>query len=292
MLCHRPARRAFTLVELLVVIAIIGILVSLLLPAVQAARAAARRTQCVNNLKQIGVAMHNYHDAVGALPMASHWATAPNYTFYSAFTAILPYMEQSPVFDIYNPWFKYSDPVNVDAIKERLGVYLCPSMVLPRPVPNPACNETAAPSSYAVSIGTEYAWGPIQNGAIVRHDLGPTKFRDILDGTSTTFLAGELDYGLTNYTYTSGPCVGQLRGGAAIWGGGYPGYSMATTYGIYNSDRLVTGFNEFTTFRSDHEGGAHFLFVDGSVRFVSESVDASLLDALATRAGGESIGAF
>ncbi len=285
---NRPragGRRAcgFTLVELLVVIAIIGILVSLLLPAVQAARAAARRMQCQNNLKQIGLALHNYHDSYKSLPMATHWGGK----YYSAFTAILPHLEQTPLFDGYDPKVSAFDPANTSVIEQRVATYLCPSMVLPRQVPSTACGETAAPASYAVSTGSLSAWGPIHNGAIIGHDKGSTALRDILDGTSNTFMVGELNYGLKNYNFTSGPCASQLRGGVVAWGVGYPGYSMATTVGVYNSAQLITGFNEFQTFRSDHVGGAHFCLCDGSVRFIPETTDANVIDALATRAGGE-----
>jgi len=281
---HCTRRQAgFTLVELLVVIAIIGILVALLLPAVQAARAAARRMQCQNNLKQVGLALHNYHDTYKSLPMATHWRGK----YYSPFTAILPHLEQAPLFDGYDAKVSAFDPANTGVIEQLVPTYLCPSMVFPRPVPNTACGETAAPSSYAVNTGTLSAWGPIHNGAIIGHDKGSTALRDIIDGTANTLMVGELDYGLKNYNFTSGPCAGQHRGGVVAWGIGYPGYALGTTVGVYNSDRLVTGFNEFQTFRSDHVGGAHFAMCDGSVQFMAETIDVSLLDALTTRAGGE-----
>jgi len=289
---HSRRQRGFTLIELLVVIAIMAILIALLLPAVQQAREAARRLSCKNNLKQIGLAIHNYHAVYRALPMATHWFSDPNWKLYSAFTAILPYVEQSSLFNKYNPNVKSSDALNAEAVKQRVSVYLCPSMTFPRPVPNTACGETRAPSSYAVCVGSTSAWGPNHNGAIVRHSDGPTRFRDITDGTSNTLMVGELDYGLKNYFYTSGPCEGQLRGGVPEWSTGYPGYSIASTVGLFNSDRLVNGFNEYETFRSDHPGGAHFCLVDGSVRFVSENIDAGLLDALATRAGKEVVREF
>ncbi len=277
------SRSGFTLVELLVVIAIIGILVSLLLPAVQAARSAARRTQCKNNLKQVGIALHNYHDTHRSLPMATHWRGK----FYSAFTAILPHMEKTTLRNGYDAKRSAFDPTNADVIRERVPTYICPSMVLPREVPSPICGETAAPSSYAVNTGTLNAWGPIHNGAIIGHDKGSTAFRDIRDGTSNTLMVGELDYGLKNYNFGRGPCAGQVRGGVTAWGIGYPGYSMATTVGIYNSDRLITGFNEFQTFRSDHLDGSLFTLTDASVHFLADVIDASVLDALATRAGEE-----
>jgi len=282
---HR-LRRGFTLIELLVVIAIIAILIALLLPAVQSAREAARRSSCKNNLKQIGLAIHNYHDTYGALPMATHWRG----TFYSAFTAILPHLEQNPLFQDYDPNVRYSE--NRDTVSRKVETYLCPTMTFPRTVPAENCGEFLAPASYAVNAGSENAWGPVHNGAIIGHDKGTTRLRDIRDGTSSTLMVGELDYGLENYTFTSGPCQGQLRGGVPAWGIGYPGFSIATTVGVYNSNRLITGFDEFQTFRSDHPGGANFCLVDGSVRFISENIDADLLDALATREGGEVISEF
>jgi len=280
----RPQRAVgFTLVELLVVIAIIGILVALLLPAVQATRAAARRMQCQNNLKQIGLALHNYHDTYKSLPMATHWRAK----YYSAFTAILPHLEQAPLFDGYDAKVSAFDPANAGVIEQPVATYLCPSMVLPRQVPDVACGETAAPASYAVNTGSLSAWGTVHNGTIIGHDKGATALRDVLDGTSNTFMVGELDYGLENYDFTSGSCAGQHRGGVVAWGIGYPGYALASTVGVFNSDRLITGFDEFETFRSDHPGGAHFCLADGSVQFIAETMDAGVINALATRAGGE-----
>lgn len=283
--------RGLTLIELLVAIAVIAILIALLLPAVQKARAAARRVQCRNHLKQIGLAIHNYHDALRTFPMATHWA--PGGTLYSALTAILPYQEQSPLYRQYDFDAPSYGVFNEEVISQQVPVYLCPSMVLRRAVPAESCGErNRAPGSYAVCTGTESGFGKIHNGAIVPHFAGPTRFRDILDGTSNTFLAGELDYGLENFTWSSGPCEGEPKYGTVVWGIGHPGMSMATTVGVFNSDRLINGFDEYQTFRSDHTGGVHFVMTDGAVRFVSEVIDDSLLDALATRAGGEVISKF
>lgn len=288
--CER-VRRGFTLIELLVTIAIIGILIALLLPAVQQARAAARRTTCRNNLKQIGLAFHNYHDTYGAFPMATHWA--PGGTLYSAFTATLPFHEQNPLYGQYNFNAPSYDVFNEDVISQRVSAYLCPSMVFRRPVPAQNCGEQMrAPGSYAVCTGTQSGFGSTHNGAIVPHYVGPTMFQSIVDGTSNTFLAGEIDYGLENFLWSSGPCAGQGKYGTGVWGIGHPGMSMATTVGVFNSDRLVNGFDEYETFRSDHIGGVHFVMADGAVRFISEVIDSGTLDALATRNGAEVLGEF
>ncbi|GIW91411.1 MAG: prepilin-type N-terminal cleavage/methylation domain-containing protein [Pirellulaceae bacterium] len=283
-------RTGFTLVELLVVIAIIGILVSLLLPAVQSAREAARRTSCANHVKQIALAFHTYHDTFRAFPMASQWRrpTGASATFYSPFTAILPFVEQSPLRDRYDDRQPYSGAVNQAVGGTRIATYLCPSMVLPRTVPSSTCGEWMAPASYLASTGSQSAW-LTHNGAIIRDTDGSTSFASILDGTAHTFLLGEGDYGLRNYMFSSGPCAGSLRGGFVHWVLGYPGAALGSTVGVFHADRLITGFDEFQTFRSDHPTGAHFGMVDGSVHFFPKQVDPLVLDALATRAGSEPV---
>lgn len=288
---HRTRIRGFTLIELLVTIAIIGILIALLLPAVQQARAAARRTTCRNNLKQIGLAFHNYHDTYDTFPMATHWA--PGGTLYSALTATLPFHEQAPLYGQYDFNTPSYDVFNESVISERISIYLCPSMVLRRPVPAQQCGEAKrAPGSYAVCTGTQSGFGTTHDGAIVPHYAGPTRFQSIVDGTSNTLLAGEIDYGLENFLWSSGPCAGQGKYGTGVWGIGHPGMSMATTVGVFNSDRLVNGFDEYETFRSDHVGGVHFVMSDGAVRFINDVIDSGTLDALATRDGAETIGEF
>ncbi|HET6882441.1 MAG TPA: DUF1559 domain-containing protein, partial [Pirellulales bacterium] len=124
-------RKGFTLVELLVVIAIIGILIALLLPAVQAARESARRTQCNNNLKQFGVALHNYHDAFHRLPASDSgvWNASGSLTNtdISDHARLLPYMEQANVYQFVNFNVKWNDPLNVVAAATRVGTFMCPS---------------------------------------------------------------------------------------------------------------------------------------------------------------------
>jgi len=284
-------RRGFTLIELLVVMIVLAVLMALLMPAVQSLRAAAQQTQCTNNLHQISLAMHHYHEHAQRLPSASYWSDGKSKTLISAFTATLPYIEELTAARKYSFNIYYSDPVNVTAINTKVGIFICPTMNVPRVVPEPdvACNEVGSMGSYAVSTGSLTAWGAVQNGAIIRDSLGYTTIGGISaqDGTSHTLLVGELDYGLTNYMWGSCKPTGTVRGGLARWGVGYPGISMASTVGIFNSKLMVTGYDEYETFRSDHPGGVNFVFVDGSTHFVSDLIDAALLDGLATRANDD-----
>lgn len=290
----RAGRAGFTLVELLVVIAIIGILAALLMPAVQAARAAARKSECQNNLRQIGIALHGYHEARKVLPHAQYGrtvtATGTTGKYYSLFMAILPYVEKSTVYD--NTFFDVDvfHDMNDAAVTRQIPVYLCPAMEIPRQVPDPT-RETGAPGSYAACVGSNSAWTGPRNGAVVLEVDGITTWEMIKDGLSNTFLVGELDYGLTNYYFSAaGVPTTELRGGVTQWAIGYPGYSIATTLGVYNSDRLLTGsggLNEFQTFRSDHVKGCNFLYADGSVHFIPQETSAYVLNCMATRKGGE-----
>lgn len=286
---------AFTLIELLVVVAIIGILMAILLPAVQAARQAAHRSQCANNLKQIALAMHMHDDHFRQLP--SCWTGERGSE--SAFVTVLPFIEQSGKLDGYD-FSATPSPEAEERNKEirasRIATYTCPSMIIPRLVPDWECGqETGAPASYALSSGTNNPWklDAIYNGAFVKpHEKVSLGLINTLDGTSNTFLIGELDYGLRDFVHTN--CIeryGEIKGGSTFWWTGYPGYSIASTFGVYNSDRIVTlGTNyEWATFRSDHPGGCNFAMVDGSVRFVPETIDAAILDALSTRDGNETI---
>ncbi len=304
---YRPAPAAFTLIELLVVIAIIAILIGLLLPAVQKVREAAARTACQNNLKQIGLALHHFHDASGRFP------TANSPTFNSAFTHILPYLEQENIGRRYDPNRTPTDDTDADGDgysnlllgHMTIKTYLCPSM-LPPPVPQ------AFPgySSYAVCIGNHpnpfFSPGvngnpPYDNGVIVRLTSGGSgglthqrgvQMTQIPDGTSNTLLAGEMGFQLKDYFFTSGPYAGLLRGGNTQWVWGYASYSFGSTGVMFNTvvgtpaDRTA----RLGAFRSDHPGGAHFLFADGSVRFLAHGrLSLPVYQALGTRDGGEVI---
>ncbi len=279
-------RQGFTLVELLVVVAIIGLLIALLLPALQTAREAARRGQCQNNLKQTALAFHTYHETYKALPSAG----SDSLHSASSFLLALPYLEQDTLKKSYDFAKDVTDPDNAAVVGTQVSTYLCPTTTLPREVPNTVCNERGAPGSYAVNVGSGRPWGP-HNGAITARGHGPKTSLDRIsrkDGASNTLLIGEFDYGLNNLKWPSScRLYPGVMWGNARWAIGYPGISWGTTYGIYNSDRLVNDQDEWFTFRSDHQGGANFAFADGGVRFVADSIPKATLDALATREGQE-----
>lgn len=299
-------RAAFTLVELLVVIAIIGVLVALLLPAVQAAREAARSASCRNNLKQVATAMHLYHDSNRRLPSArieGGTVGAGSSTFF----ALLPFIEEGASYAMFDHTQGYkSTPGNLHVSNTQIAVYMCPNMNLPRqvPDPDPACGETGAPGSYVISTGSTNSFAPnhsalfgsaTHNGAIIHPKYGATTIPKIsgADGTANTFLIGETNYGLTNLSWTP-PCKTTSRGGQTRWAVAYPGVVWASTAAPLNSPlQEPLEFGVFPSgaesFRSDHSGGAHFAFVDGSVRFITDDVNLMLYKAMATRDGGETI---
>lgn len=297
-----PRFRGFTLVELLVVIAIIGILVGLLLPAVQSARAAARRLQCQNNLKQIGLAVHNYHDTHRQFP----WANA-NSTLSggSLFVSILPFMEQSNSFRLYDFTRSNRDPVNQAVVGQQLSFYWCPSAARRREVPECDSDAGRAPGTYAVNMGSQdynQYWSflrqprPTLDGMIVYSDTTDrkTKFASVTDGTTNTLLVGETAYNLPDYTFSSGNCAGQPRYSFTYWCNPFPGSTACTTQYAFNPRDIgndgIFDPGWVRSFRSDHVGGVQFVFGDGSVHFLSDSIDVETLDRLAARNDGEILG--
>lgn len=304
----RKQTKGFTLIELLVVIAIIAILVALLLPAVQQAREAARRSSCKNNLKQIGLALHNYHDTYSVFPNANANSI---FSGGSVFTSILPFVELGNAFDRYDFNQTNSSTANAEVVGVQIPTYLCPSMVLPRAVPSCDGDRGRAPGSYAASIGSlnyNQYWSyygdprPNLNGAIVYTDSvgGKTRFRDFTDGTSSTMMIGETAYNLPDYKFTTSGsetvCPGASRYSFTLWSVPYPGSTTCTTEFAFNpkdeADDSIFDSNWTRSFRSEHRGIVQFTFTDGSVKPLSENIDSDLLDALATRNGGEVVGEF
>ncbi len=278
------SRGAFTLVELLVVIAIIGVLVGLLLPAVQAAREAARRMSCSNNLKQIGLGLHNYHSTFNTFPEGSRESN-----FVGPLTAVLPYLEGSNTYSQFDFSKNYDTPHNQSVASQTIATYLCPSMPLPRNVPDASNEETGGPSSYLGNEGTSQYMAKADgmfglNWTSFGFNNPATGFRDVIDGTSSTIAYGEATYDMPDYLWIPpAAAAGQVKWGTARWVLGYPSVSLGTSLKELNvhSAANVGGF------QSMHPGGVHFLYTDGSIRFASEFMDRELLNALTTRHGQE-----
>jgi prepilin-type N-terminal cleavage/methylation domain-containing protein len=294
----RRSRRGFTLIELLVVIAIIAVLIALLLPAVQQARESARRTQCSNNLKQIGLAIHNYHDSDTRFPLSSIDSTLGR---SGIFASILPYLDQGNTYQQYNFSLGNSDPSNLTAVSQRIPAFLCPTAPFRRPVPISGCDANSrAPGTYAASTGSLDPYGTStggnpNNGAIVNASSGSTSMRDLTDGSSSTLLCGESAWNFGDYLWgamPATPCSGQVRWGFTYWSSPYPLATAFTTAGPFNPKSMQGDSSRLSSFRSEHIGVVNMLLCDGSARYVSENIDHNLLNSLATRAGGEVVGEF
>lgn len=279
------------------VIAIIAILIALLLPAVQQAREAARRSQCVNNLKQIGLAIHNYHDQHRVLVPA---AMDAGYALTSAFVGILPFLDETANYNLYDFNLGNTNPVNQQVVSQRIKTYLCPSAIIRRPVPIAGCDANQrAPGTYAVSVTSTDPWGSVasgrpHSGAIIAVTSGTSALSHITDGTSNTLMAGESAWNFPDYLWGAAPptpCSGQVRWGFTYWSSPYPLSTMFTTRGSFNPKRMNGDSNRLANYRSDHPGGVNMLFADGHVVFMSENIDSALLSSLATRAGGEAVAA-
>jgi len=284
---RRNASRGFTLIELLVVIAIIGVLIALLLPAVQAAREAARRSQCLNNLKQLALAAQNYHGSNDCFPMGLlNQRSAVDFSLWTSYGPMLPltqYFEQGSLFNAMNFNCNVYDWQNTTINAIGMSVLWCPSdpgvsdpqlqnYVLTSG--NPAMNMRY--SSYAGCAGTwfSYQFGVAgtgnQNG--VFYDQSVTKIADITDGTSNTLMFAEH----TRAIESTGD-----KTGWHWWTSGNYGDTIFNTYWPINPQKKVpyacndstTGSNTIGAASSMHPGGANAAFCDGSVRFVKETID-------------------
>ncbi len=281
-------RRGFTLVELLVVIAIIGVLVALLLPAVQAAREAARRTSCLNNLSQLGLAAHNFEFHFESLPPGVTNADGPirneaKGTHVSWVVRLLPYLEQNPLAQKFDEAAGAYAAANAPVRAAQIAPLQCPSS------PIPYLNEagTVARSAYA---GCHHdAESPIDKD---NHGLlflnSKVRYSEVFDGTSMTILVGEALTSREGLGWVSGTRA-TLRNTSLIERGGpyLPPPSGAAPDTTETSGSLTVG-----GFGSHHPGGINAGFADGSSRFLSQTTDAQVLRQLGNRADGEIMKAF
>jgi len=292
-------RRAFTLVELLVVIAIIGILIALLLPAVQAARKAARRSQCSNHFKQLSLGLHNYHDTHGAFPSGTLSVNGLSWRVF-----LLPFVEQKPLYDQFsfiagdfNAGVNREGPNKSVHALNRINGFLCPSaqddqaahpsstLLNPdRKTYNSHYYGVAGPTGTNTFTGTSYEVGtnPVAShadcGGHARQGMllldTSVRMADVTDGTSNTFLLGE---------------IAKPGGDGANWVRGYMYGGNAATKGVTYGLTANGGEVNHMAVRSRHPGGAQFSLADGSARFVSETIDIAVHKAIASRNGREAV---
>jgi len=306
----RPTR-AFTLIELLVVIAIIAVLIALLLPAVQSAREAARRSQCINNLKQLALGMHNHHDAQGTFPFGAFNSPAQAWTF-----PILPYLEQTAMSNALNMNATFYDARNSTVTSATISAFLCPSEPGSGTSITVSGQPTRKKGNYAVNWGNSHHdqgnpnpfTGPAGTVVPIRgafrvntKTVPPMSLRDFTDGSSGTLFMSELIAAQPNGTSID------LRGD--IWSTSrcafhFMAYTQPNSktpdqmdgkecvYPFGNNPPCLNGNGsqpDFIAARSQHSGGVNAAMADGSVRFVKNSVNQGVWQGLSTMQGNEVI---
>ena len=361
---RRRSGRAFTLIELLVVIAIVGVLLALLLPAVQKVREAAARMKCQNNLKQFGLALHGFHDVNGYLPAGMVTELDIQDSYHTGFTYLLPYIEQDNIHRLYNYSNTWYDASNYTAVEQQAPIFFCPSNRTSGVInltPFIEQWQSAMPpyvgaSDYVLCKGANAGlyYDPSRippaarglfNISQANNDVGAggeiawqaatpqfrVRFTDISDGLSSTFALGEAAGGNSYFAivdvnnpgqpatepFINGPAPADQAWGAASLGDpSHPWYagifgvtaqfglppnpmdepmnSRLVTPSIISNDTSgynVNGRDKVSGFRSMHLIGCNFLFADGSVHFIPQSIDPTTYRALSTYAGGEVISA-
>jgi len=327
----RPAL-GFTLVELLVVIAIIAVLIALLLPAVQQAREAARRTQCKNNLKQVGLALHNYLDAFSTFPPVSVLPAGRTFEPWSAHARLLPYIEQTALQNLIDWGASPEFTGNPIVSQTRVAIYMCPSEINDHS--RPTATLTHYPLNYCFNEGTWFIFDPVtgNGGDGAFYPNKAMRIAEIADGASNTLGAAEVKAYAPNLWDTQNPnTLGVAPPAtpaalAAYFGSGtfdsnghtewvegdvhetgfttvftpntnVPYDSAGTTYDIdfttmRDGESITVPTYAAVTARSYHPGIVSVLLMDGSVRTVGNSINLGIWRALGTRAGAETIGDF
>ncbi|WP_417384047.1 DUF1559 domain-containing protein [Gimesia sp.] len=315
---YRRTPQGFTLIELLVVIAIIAILIALLLPAVQQAREAARRSTCKNSLKQIGVALHNYHDSHQSFPpgyiarnvTSGLDSTTETGTGFAWGVMLLPFLDQAPLYNQLNLNLDCTVSPNIGLATSAIPIFRCPSDTNQGvfTVTDGSNNYSLSSANYAGIYGygslTDKPGSPTDKGILYRNSN--IKIRDITDGPSNTIVVGERSHqhqfvgaasviqadttwyaAVPNVTRPAGMSMASMTEGPASLILGHVGQG-----GMMQMHHPPNTTNHIANFSSKHEGGAHFLLGDGAVRFLSENMNYDTFRHLGTINDGNVIGEF
>jgi prepilin-type N-terminal cleavage/methylation domain-containing protein/prepilin-type processing-associated H-X9-DG protein len=281
--CQRIRQTAFTIVELLVVIAVIGVLVALLLPAVQAARESSRRTNCQSNLKQIGLALLGYHDTHGRFPIGYDLTTEFNdATFWTFAARLLPYLEEQALYDRISKMRRcYGVDVAIHPASSRLAVWECPS--------DPQAGKIELDPVHGPFAHGDYVGTAERAGGMIQDDDKQVSIDDCVDGTSHTIFVGERG------VLDGPPSLAHFLGRWCCNTGTFP--PSGTGDILISTEELKPGGPEIYShgfnhkhaghFWSYHTGGANFVYVDGSLHFLKYDIAPEAFRALFSRNGGE-----